>query len=113
MLKPNRDPNNYCRTKTFAYEQQMRQMMDVLVTIPDSQIAIIHPIRVSQLCNFKEEKVIDEWWLTRRCGDLWEMSGLLPPIFEQDGVCPSLTELLRLTASPTPTRPGSLSRHQQ
>ena len=87
----NRDPNNYCRTKTSAYEQQMRQMMDVLVTIPDSQIAIIHPIRVSQLCNFKEEKVIDEWWLTRRCGDLWEMSGLLPESFEQDGVCPSLT----------------------
>ena len=87
----NRDPNNYCRTKTSAYEQQMRQMMDVLVTIPDSQIAIIHPIRVSQLCNFKEEKVIDELWLTRRCGDLWEMSGLLPAIFEQDGVCPSLT----------------------
>jgi lysophospholipase L1-like esterase len=87
----NRDPNNYCRTSAFAYEQQMRQMLDVLVTIPDSQIVIIHPIRVSQLCNFREEKVIDEWYLTRRCGDLWDMSGLLPPIFEQDGVCPSLT----------------------
>ena len=57
----NRDPNNYCRTLTSAYEQQMRQMVDVLVTIPDSQIAIIHPIRVSQLCNFKEEKVIGSW----------------------------------------------------
>jgi|GEM_PF-1122480 len=88
----NRDPNNYCRTSAFAYEQQMRQMLDVLVTIPDSQIIIIHPIRVSQLCNYKDEKVIDEWYLTRRCGDLWEMSGLLPPIFEQDGVCPSLTD---------------------
>jgi hypothetical protein len=64
----NRDPNNYCRTSTFAYEQQVRQMMDVLVTIPDSQIAIIHPIRVSQLCNFKEEKVIGS---LVSCGDLW------------------------------------------
>jgi lysophospholipase L1-like esterase len=87
-----RDPNNYCRTSTFAYEQQMRQMMDVLVTIPDTQIAIIHPIRVSQLCNYKEQKVIDEWYLTRSCGDLWDMSGLLPATFEQDGVCPSLTD---------------------
>jgi len=88
----NRDPNNYCRTSTFAYEQQMRQMMDVLITIPDTQIAIIHPIRVSQLCNFKDQKVIDEWYLTRSCGDLWDMSGLLPATFEQDGVCPSLTD---------------------
>jgi lysophospholipase L1-like esterase len=88
----NRDPNNYCRPSVFAYEQQMRQMLDVLVTIPDSQIAIIHPIRVSQLCNYKEEKVVDEWWVTRRCRDLWKMSGLLPEIFEQDGVCPSLTD---------------------
>ena len=39
----NQDPNNYCRTSAFYYEQQMRQMLDVLVTIPDSQIAIIHP----------------------------------------------------------------------
>jgi len=88
----NRDPNNYCRTSVFAFEQQTRQMLDVLVTIPDSQIAIIHPIRVSQLCNYKDEKVVDEWWVTRRCGDLWEMSGLLPETFDQDGVCPSLTD---------------------
>lgn len=84
----NRDPNNYCRTSTFSYEQQMRQMLDVLITIPDSQIAIIHPIRVSQLCNFKEQKVVDTWWLTRRCRDLWDMAKL----FGQDGVCPSLTD---------------------
>ena len=84
----NRDPNNYCRTSTFAYEQEMRQMLDVLVTIPDSQIAIIHPIRVSQLCNFKDEKVIGS---LVSCGDLWAVPGALPAIFEQDGVCPSLT----------------------
>jgi len=84
----NRDPNNYCRTSTFAYEQQMRQMLDILITIPDSQIAIIHPIRVSQLCNFKEQKVVDEWWLTVRCKDLWNTTEL----FGQDGVCPSLTD---------------------
>ena len=84
----NRDPNNYCRTSTFAYEQEMRQMLDVLITIPDSQIAIIHPIRVSQLCNFKDEKVIGS---LVSCGDLWAAPGALPAVFEQDGVCPSLT----------------------
>lgn len=85
--RADRDPNNYCRTSTFHYEQQMREMLDVLVTIPNSQIAIIHPIRVSQLCNFAREKVIDEWWLTARCEDLWAT----PNLFGQDGVCPSMT----------------------
>jgi hypothetical protein len=82
----NRDPNNYCRTSAFAYEQQIRQMLDVLITIPDSQISIIHPIRVSQLCNFAEEKVVDAF-IPVRCEDLWATPGL----FGQDGVCPSLT----------------------
>lgn len=83
----NRDPNNYCRTSAFAYEQEMRQMLDVLITIPDSQIIIIHPIRVSQICNFASEKVIDGPLLSVRCSDLWATSSL----FGQDGVCPSLT----------------------
>ncbi len=85
----NRDPVNYCRTSSKAYEQQMRQMLDVLVTIPDSQILIIHPIRVSQLCNFRDEKVIDAPWTSKNCGDLWDAP---MDIFRQDGVCPSLTD---------------------
>ena len=84
--RADRDPNNYCRTSTFHYELQMRQMLDVLVTIPSSQIAVIHPIRVSQLCNFATENVIDQP-LPVRCQDLWA----LPNLFGQDGVCPSLT----------------------
>jgi hypothetical protein len=85
----NRDPNNYCRTSVFAYEQQMRQMLDVLVTIPDSQILIIHLIRVSQLCNFRDEKVIDAPLISMSCGDLWDAP---LDIFGQDGICPSLTD---------------------
>jgi hypothetical protein len=85
--RADRDPNNYCRTSTFFYELQMRQMLDVLVTIPSSQIAIIHPIRVSQLCNFATEKVVDTPLLTLSCQDLWA----LPNLFGEDGVCPSLT----------------------
>ena len=85
--RASQDPNNYCRTSTFYYEQQMRQMLDVLITIPGSQIAIIHPIRVSQLCNFADEKVVDESWLTLRCKDLWVM----PNLVGEDAVCPSMT----------------------
>jgi lysophospholipase L1-like esterase len=85
----NRDPDNYCRPSVFAYEQQMRQMLDVLVTIPESQILIIHPIRVSQLCNFRDEKVIDAPWTSKSCGDLWDAP---MDIFGQEGVCPSLTD---------------------
>jgi lysophospholipase L1-like esterase len=85
--RASQDPNNYCRTSPFYYEQQMRQMLDVLVTIPDSQVALIHPIRVSQLCNFAREKVSDSIGLTVRCQDLWETANL----FGGNGVCPSLT----------------------
>lgn len=81
------DPDNYCRTRAWDYEKQMREMLDVLITIPSSQIAMIHPLRVSQLCNFAKEKVVDEWFLTRRCEDLWKT----PSLIGQDAVCPSLT----------------------
>jgi len=46
------DPNNYCRTKPDAFERELRKGLDILMSIGDTHIGVISPIRVSQLCNF-------------------------------------------------------------
>jgi hypothetical protein len=82
------DPNNYCRTSNFAFEQDFRKMMDVLVTIPSSQIGIVHPLRVTQLCNFRSEVIAEELGIKVHCKNLWETVDL----FSESGVCVSLTK---------------------
>lgn len=46
------DPNNYCKTKPDAFERELRKGLDVLMSIGDTRVGVISPIRVSQLCNF-------------------------------------------------------------
>ncbi len=46
------DPNNYCRTKNDAFEREVRKGLDVLMTVPNTRVAVAAPVRVSQLCNF-------------------------------------------------------------
>lgn len=46
------DPANYCRTKNDAFERELRKGLDVLMSVPDTQIGVAAPVRVSQLCNF-------------------------------------------------------------
>ncbi len=46
------DPNNYCRTKNESFEREFRKGLEVLMTIPNTRIAVSAPVRVSQLCNF-------------------------------------------------------------
>lgn len=46
------DPNNYCRTKNDSFEREFRKGLDVLMSIPNTRIAVAAPVRVSQLCNF-------------------------------------------------------------
>jgi hypothetical protein len=51
-----KDPNNYCRTTSFAFEKEFRRALDVLVQIPQSRIGVAIPVRVSQLCNHRGKK---------------------------------------------------------
>jgi hypothetical protein len=46
------DPNNYCKTTPDAFERELRKGLDILMSIGDTRIGVLSPIRVSQLCNF-------------------------------------------------------------
>lgn len=71
------DPNSYCRTKPDAFERELRRGLDILMSVPDSRIAIVAPVRLSQLCNFgtKTNCAIGGscqtlWGLANICGSL-------------------------------------------
>ncbi|CAN5624570.1 hypothetical protein BH24ACI2_BH24ACI2_08810 [soil metagenome] len=49
------DPNNYCRTKFDSFEREFRKGLEVLMSIPNTRIAVAAPVRVSQLCNFQNK----------------------------------------------------------
>jgi len=46
------DPNNYCKTTPDAFEREFRKGLDILMSIGNTHVGVISPIRVSQLCNF-------------------------------------------------------------
>lgn len=46
------DPANYCRTRPDSFERELRKGLDILITTGDTRIAVVAPVRVSQLCNF-------------------------------------------------------------
>jgi hypothetical protein len=46
------DPANYCKTKPDTFERELRKGLDVLISIGNTRIGVLSPIRVSQLCNF-------------------------------------------------------------
>ena len=46
------DPNNYCRTKNDSFEREFRKGLEVLITVANTRIGVMSPVRVSQLCNF-------------------------------------------------------------
>jgi len=52
---PDLDPNNYCRTKADSFEREFRKGLEILITIPQTRIAVAAPVRVSQLCNFQNK----------------------------------------------------------
>lgn len=45
------DPANYCKTRPDAFEREFRKGLDVLITIGDTRVGVMSPVRVSQLCN--------------------------------------------------------------
>ncbi len=49
---PDLDPENYCKIKSDAFERELRKGLDVLMSIGDTRVGVVSPVRVSQLCNF-------------------------------------------------------------
>ncbi len=76
---PDLDPNNYCRTKNDAFEREFRKGLEILMTAPNTRIAVAAPVRVSQLCNFSSKSNCQ---LFGNCQFLWNSVS----------ICPSLTK---------------------
>lgn len=51
------DPANYCKTTPEAFERELRKGLDVLITTGNTRIAVMAPVRVSQLCNFAGRQI--------------------------------------------------------
>ncbi len=71
------DPNNYCKTKPASFEREFRKGLDVLMSVPNTRIGVVAPVRVSQLCNFGSKSNCQIggtcqflWGLTNICGSL-------------------------------------------
>ncbi len=86
-----KDPNNYCRTTTFAFEKEFRRALDVLIGIPNSRIGVAIPVQVSQLCNHRGKNV-DCGFFDCSCQDIWDTAQTeVADVFEGPGICESLT----------------------
>ena len=46
------DPANYCKTRVDSFERELRKGLDVLMSIGDTRIGVLAPVRATQLCNF-------------------------------------------------------------
>jgi hypothetical protein len=62
------EPSNYCRTKNDSFEREFRKGLDILMTTPNTRIAVSSPVRVSQLCNFGSKTNCQ---LSGSCSFLW------------------------------------------
>jgi hypothetical protein len=49
---PDLDPANYCKTRPDSFERELRKGLDILMSIGNTRIGVLAPVRVSQLCNF-------------------------------------------------------------
>jgi cysteine-rich repeat protein len=85
-----RNPNNYCRTTNAAFEREFREGMDQLIQIPNSRIAVLATVRVSELCNFQSKDGCGPT-LGLNCSSIWGTAGFLEDVFGTGGVCASLT----------------------
>lgn len=72
-----RDPNNYCKMRPDAFERELRKGLDVLMSIGDTRVGVMSPIRVSQLCNFGSKSNCQLfgncqflWGIVNICGSL-------------------------------------------
>lgn len=84
------DRDNYCRTTPAAYERQFRKGLDVLMTRPNTKIAVASMVRVSQLCNHGYSKWSCSWFMPCQWG--WSAVAYGGFIFGRDnGICGSLT----------------------
>lgn len=62
------DPQNYCKTKPESFERELRKGLDQLISIGNTRVGVVAPVRVSQLCNFGSKSNCQ---LVGSCQFLW------------------------------------------
>jgi len=62
------DPANYCKTRPEAFERELRKGLDILISIGNTRVGVVAPVRVSQLCNFGSKSNCQ---LAGTCQFLW------------------------------------------
>lgn len=71
------DPANYCKTKSGSFERELRKGLDVLISIGNTRIGVVAPVRVSQLCNFGAKSNCQ---LAGTCQFLWGTVSICSPL---------------------------------
>lgn len=62
------DPTNYCKTRPASFERELRKGLDTLMSIGNTRVGVVSPVRVSQLCNFGTKSNCQ---LVGSCSFLW------------------------------------------
>src|SRR5688500_9985317 len=70
---PDLDPANYCKTRPDSFEREVRRGLDILLTTPDTRVAVASPVRVSQLCNHASKSNCQ---IGGSCQFLWSLANI-------------------------------------
>lgn len=71
------DPANYCKTSPAAFERELRKGLDVLMSIGNTRVGVVAPVRVSQLCNFAGKTNCQ---IGGTCQFLWGLANICAPL---------------------------------
>jgi len=71
------DPANYCRTRPDSFEREVRKGLDILMSVSDTRIGVLSPVRVSQLCNFGNKANCQ---FAGSCQFLWGFVNICAPL---------------------------------
>lgn len=71
------DPANYCKTSPAAFERELRKGLDVLMSIGNTRVGVVAPVRVSQLCNFASKTNCQ---IGGTCQSLWGLVNICAPL---------------------------------
>jgi hypothetical protein len=70
------DPANYCTTRPGSFERELRRGLDILITVPNTRVVVMSPVRLSQLCNFASKSSCQ----FGSCQTLWRLAGICVPL---------------------------------
>lgn len=71
------DPTNYCKTTPAAFERELRKGLDMLMSIGETRVGVVAPVRVSQLCNFGAKTNCQ---IGGTCQFLWGVVNICAPL---------------------------------